>query len=353
MRDKNGTLTFRPPATAHQLGPLAHFDNARRELELARTVDEVKQVRDKSEAMRLYCKQARHSLEMQNQCAEIKLRAERRAGEMLSETEKNPGGQVEHESYPSHDGRGRIPKLSELGITPNQSSRWQKISEIPEDSFEDYIQTTKSKEAELTSSGALLLARDIDRQKKIRKIEENIEKSPRLPEQRYEVIVVDPPWEYRLRHDQGDRRNTILYPTMANEEIGDIPIQQLATADSILWLWSTNSHLPDALEIAKGWGFEYKVLLTWVKNRIGTGYWLRGRTEHAIMAVKGHPLTKLTNQSTVLHAPIRAHSQKPHEFYRLVETLCAGRKIELFARENRDGWDTWLTQANISQSAGI
>src|SRR5208283_1524847 len=350
MRDETGILKFRPPAPVHQ-PPLVHFENARRELEIARTLDEVKQVRDKAEAMRLYCKQARHSLEMQNQCAEIKLRAERRAGEMLSETEKNPGGQVEHESYPSHDDRGKIPKLSELGITWSQSSRWQKIGEIPEDSFEDYIQTTKSKESELTSSGALLLAREIERQKKIQDIEENIEKSPSLPEQRYEVLVVDPPWEYRLRHDQGDRRNAILYPTMPTEEIKAIPIQQLSAKDSILWLWSTNSHLPDALQIAKEWGFEYKVLLTWVKNRIGTGYWLRGRTEHCIMAIKGHPIVNLRNQSTVLHAPIRAHSQKPDEFYRLVETLCPGRKIELFARENRDGWDTWLTPANISQSA--
>jgi N6-adenosine-specific RNA methylase IME4 len=317
------------------------------------TVDEVKTIRDKAEAMRLYCKQARHSLEMQNQCAEIKLRAERRAGEMLTETEKNPGGQVEHESYPSHESRGRIPKLSELGITWNQSSQWQKIGEIPEESFEDYIQTTKSRKGELTSAGALLLAREIERQRRIHDIEEQIEKSPPLPEQRYEVLVVDPPWEYRLRHDQGDRRNTILYPTMNIEEIKAIPIQQLAEETSILWLWTTNAHLPDALEIAKGWGFEYKVLLTWVKNRIGTGYWLRGRTEHCIMAVKGHPVINLTNQSTVLVAPIRAHSQKPDEFYRLVETLCTGRKIELFARESRDGWDTWLTSVNVSQSVGL
>jgi len=112
-------------------------------------------------------------------------------------------------------------------------------------------------------------------------------------------------------------------------------------------------HLPDALEIVACWGFEYKVLLTWVKNRIGTGYWLRGRTEHAIMAVKGHPVINLTNQSTVIHAPVREHSQKPDEFYRLVETLCPGRKIELFARESRDGWDTWLTSANISRTVGL
>jgi len=280
---------------------------------------------------------------------EIKIRAERRAGELLSEMDKHKGGRPKKHS---HDDNG-FPRLRDLGIDGNKSSRWQKISEIPEDFFEDYIQTTKSRQAELTSSGALLLTREIERQRKIQDIEEQIEKSPRLPEQRYDVIVVDPAWEYRLKHDQGDRRNAILYPTMTTEEIKAIPIQQLATADSILWLWTTNSHLPDALEIVKGWGFEYKVLLTWVKNRIGTGYWLRGRTEHCIMAVRGHPITKLTNQSTVLHAPVRAHSQKPDEFYRLVETLCPGRKIELFARENRDGWDTWLTSVNISKTVGM
>ena len=61
----NGTLKFRPPVPVRQPGPMIHFDNARREIELARTVDEVKTIRDKAEAMRLYCKQARHSLEMQ------------------------------------------------------------------------------------------------------------------------------------------------------------------------------------------------------------------------------------------------------------------------------------------------
>jgi len=351
MSDEKDAREFRPPTPVHKPGPMTHFENARRELEMARTVDEVKQIRDRAEAMRLYCKQARVSLEMQNSCAEIKLRAERRAGEMLSETTKNPGGQAEHGSYSSHDGRGRIPALSDLGITPNQSSRWRKISEIPEDSFEEFIETTKSKETELTSAGALLLAREIQRQRVIADLEKNIQETPSIPHQTYEVIVIDPPWSYYLRHDQAGRRNTTPYPSMSLDEIKAIPVQELSASDSILWLWTTNSHLPDALEIAKGWGFEYKVLLTWVKNRIGTGYWLRGRTEHCILAVKGHPVISLTNQSTVIHAPVREHSQKPDEFYRLVETLCPGRKIELFARENRDGWDTLLS--SDTQSARL
>lgn len=139
---------------------------------------------------------------------------------------------------------------------------------------------------------------------------------------------------------------------MSLDEITEIPVLELTAEDAILWLWTTNTHLPDAVEIVKAWGFQYKTLLTWVKNKMGTGHWLRGRTEHCIMAVKGHPVVRLANQSTVIHAPVRLHSQKPDEFYRLVETLCSGKKIELFARENRDGWDTWLTAPSAPQSVG-
>jgi N6-adenosine-specific RNA methylase IME4 len=348
MSDEIGTAKSPSPVPVHQ-PPLVHFENARRELALASTIDEVKDIRDRAEALRVYCKQAGESLEMQNLCAEIKIRAERRAGEILSEMDKHKGGRPKNHS---HDDNG-FPRLRDLGIDGNKSSRWQMISEIPEDSFEDYIKTTKSKEAELTSSGALLLAREIQRQRVIVDLEKNIQKAPSIPDQKYEIIAIDPPWAYHLRHDQVGRRNTTPYPTMSLNEIKDIPVHDLSAADSILWLWTTNAHLPDALEIAKGWGFEYKVLLTWVKNRIGTGYWLRGRTEHCIMAVKGRPVIQLTNQSTVIHAPVRDHSQKPDEFYRLVETLCPGRKIELFARETRDGWDTWLSQAGISQTIGL
>ena len=293
----NGTLKIRPPVPVHQPGPLIHFENARRELELARTVDEVKQIRDKAEAMRLYCKQALHSLEMQNQCAEIKLRAERKAGDMLRDTEKHPPGPIPIKDR-CHDATDLPPRLEDLGISKSQSSRWQKISEIPEESFEEFIETTKSKEAELTSHGALLLAREIQRQRVIADLERTIEKTPSIPHQKYDVIVIDPAWRYELRQGQTGRRNTTPYPTMSLEEIKGLPVQDLSAADSILWLWTTNSHLPDAFEIVREWGFQYKVLLTWVKNRLGTGHWLRGRTEHCLMAVKGHPVVNLTNQST-------------------------------------------------------
>jgi len=197
------------------------------------------------------------------------------------------------------------------------------------------------------------LAREIQRQKLINELEEEIAKAAPMPEGHFHVIVVDPPWHYRFRPGQASKENVTPYPTMSLDEIKEIPVKELAADNSILWLWSTNAHLPDAFEVVEEWGFEYKTLLTWIKPRIGTGDWLRGRTQQCLMAVKGHPVVKLTNQSTALHAPLRDHSQKPDEFYRLVETLCPGRKIELFARESRDGWDTWMASVKISQTVGL
>lgn len=101
---------------------------------------------------------------MQNRCAEIKIRAERKAGEMLAETEKNPGGQPEHKSYLSHDVTGRSPKLSELGVSRKESSRWQSIASIPEEQFERHVEQTKQAKQELTSAGALRLARTLKQQ---------------------------------------------------------------------------------------------------------------------------------------------------------------------------------------------
>lgn len=97
--------------------------------------------------------------------------------------------------------------------------------------------------------------------------------------------------------------------------------------------------MPDAFPLLKGWGFELKNIVTWVKDHMGIGRWLRSQSEFCIMAVKGKPAVKLTNQTTVIHGERREHSRKPDEFYKLVETLCIGRRLDYFSREKRPGWE--------------
>ncbi len=150
----------------HEEGSLlTFFDRARREIELASSVVEVKKIRDQAEVLRQYARQQKLSLEMQNNCAEIKIRCERRGGEILVGMDKNHGGQAEHKSYVSQQGTGTNPKLSDLGISRNQSSRWQAIASIPHQQFEERMDSLKSNGKELTSSEMLSYAGYLQRER--------------------------------------------------------------------------------------------------------------------------------------------------------------------------------------------
>ena len=164
---------------------------------------------------------------------------------------------------------------------------------------------------------------------------------PPLPKGPFRVIVADPPWGFELRKEDPSHRGTTPYPPMSIDEIKALDVASIAHADCVLWLWTTNTHLREAFDVLDAWGFQYKTLLTWAKDKFGTGNWLRGQTEHCLMAVRGKPVVTLTNQSTVLRGPLRDHSQKPDEFYALVESLCPAPEngyVELFQRTGRPGW---------------
>jgi N6-adenosine-specific RNA methylase IME4 len=104
---------------------------------------------------------------------------------------------------------------------------------------------------------------------------------------------------------------------------------------------TTNHHMREAFGVLDAWGFEQKTILTWAKDKMGMGDWLRGKTEHCLLAVRGKPVVELKNQTTLLHGAVREHSQKPVEFYDYVEELCpAPRYGYLFSRyQHNESWD--------------
>lgn len=175
----------------------------------------------------------------------------------------------------------------------------------------------------------------------------------------YSCIVCDPPWWYNLRKNDVTHRNRITYESMTLEEIAALPIKDICDpAGTVLFLWTTNNHLPSAFKCLEAWDFELKTVLTWVKVtksgsvHIGTGHWLRSATEHCLIATRGKVPAfagrGMTNQSTVLQARRRQHSRKPDEFYTLVDELCPRdrfTKLDIFSRQTREGWDTWGDQA--------
>jgi len=190
-----------------------------------------------------------------------------------------------------------------------------------------------------------------DRLEKIQKQREELEKEVlEKPTGLFDVIVVDPPWRYdgdKYKGQDNDLpaysaegfRGSAPYITMSLNEIKNIklPVKE----DCVLWLWTTNLFLPDCYELLKEWGFQLKSMLTWDKEHFGTGRWLRSQTEHCILAVKGKPFFNNKKWSTLIREKRTTHSTKPEIFYTMVDEICAGRKLDYFARKKKEGWDVY------------
>jgi N6-adenosine-specific RNA methylase IME4 len=169
----------------------------------------------------------------------------------------------------------------------------------------------------------------------------------------YRVIVADVPWPYERRDEDPSHRGRRPYVTMSIADICAVKVSDIAYADSILWFWVTNHHMREAFQVLDAWGFEQKTMLTWAKDKMGMGDLLRGQTEHCLFATRGKPVVTLTNQTTLLHAPVRGHSEKPREFYDLVESLCpAPRYADLFSRyRHNEKWDCHGDEAPGTEGA--
>lgn len=322
---------------------LQFTNKARIALSEAKRIDEVKDIRDKAEAIRLYAKQAGLGIEMQNDAADIKLRAERRAGELLSEMKVNGERQREVRPKAYHDDTLSPPKLEDLGVTALQSSRWQQIAAIPDEVFETHIQEAKEDKRELTTAGIVRAARAIQN--------ENAKKtSPALPTSKYRVIYADPPWKYgnTMPNSFGDQADH--YALLSVPEICEIPVVDLAEDNAVLFLWVTSPILEESFEVIHSWGFQYKALFIWDKQNHVMGHYNSVRHEMLLVCTRGScqpDVHKLFD--SVVSEPRTEHSRKPETFRTIIDTLYPhGKRIELFARGEYEGWDVYGNETKSS-----
>lgn len=159
-----------------------------------------------------------------------------------------------------------------------------------------------------------------------------------LPKGPFDVLAIDPPWDFD--GNKGTRTIELPYPGMSFEKICKIDIPSICAKRCVVFLWTVNGYLMKMPQVLEAWGLEYRTCLTWDKGKIGVGKWLRGQTEHCLIATRGKPVTPtLSAQSTILRAKGGEHSAKPDAFYKMVEELYPGStKAEIFSRTSRKGW---------------
>jgi hypothetical protein len=247
---------------AERRGVLMPIEAARRMLAECRSVDPAKQIRDQAEAVRAYLRQQRASSEAQNDAAEIKLRAERRLGELLEpDKEKRGGAKSQRASLPEASaGRSRPGGRTSLAY-PGTSSRVH----------------SPRPARRAGRSRALACAASTSRRSSARRASRSSPESPRATSrcrsgetaERYPVIYADPPWEYDRGSTTPNRQIENQYPTMSLDQVCALPVPKLATDNAILFMWATNPLLPEALQVLKAWGFTYKSNFSWDKERTG------------------------------------------------------------------------------------
>jgi N6-adenosine-specific RNA methylase IME4 len=177
---------------------------------------------------------------------------------------------------------------------------------------------------------------------------------------KYGTILVDPPWQFQNRTGKiaPEHRRLSRYGTLTLREIAALPVLQAAGDVCHLYLWVPNALLPDGLAVMQAWGFTYKSNLVWHKIRKdggsdgrGVGFYFRNVTELILFGVRGKNARTLSpgrTQVNYLSSRKREHSRKPDEQYSIIEACSAGPYLELFARGERAGWDSWGDQADKS-----
>ena len=302
---------------------LPKYAAARKALAEASRVDEVKSIRDKAVAMQVYAKQAK-DMDLIDHATDIRLRAERRAGDLLrkaaEQKQRVKGG--DPKSRPAI-----LAKLSDIGVTLTQSSRWQRLAVMSEPEFEEKVEKAKKKQRSAIDGTAKI------ERTEMRAADEARVRALAPRPGRFRTLIVDPPWDYEWLSLAG--RAKPGYATMTHEQLLALDVGQWAEDDCHLYLWTTNNFMTRAVELMARWGFAHKTILTWIKPKFGLGSYFRNSTEHVLFGLRGELRTRSDSIATHFEAPVGEHSEKPEKFYEIVRAASYEPYGEAFQRADR------------------
>jgi len=312
---------------------LVIFSQASQMLAEADTIQKTKELKDLALTAADWAKRKGMGEEAIRYARSYALEAERKMGQLLKETERAVG--ADKAGRVSLDGSRLLPSnppptLSELGLSKKESSEAQKLAELPEEQFHEIKEAKKTKTQ---------VFREMKRAEVQHKVVE-------FPSGKYRVLYADPPWQYNDTCDDGAIQSGGArdhYRTMSISELCLLPVSDLADDNSVLFLWATSPMLPEALQVAKAWGFAYKASFIWDKVKHNMGHYNSVRHEFLLICTKGSCLPDSHELIDSVQSIERAeHSAKPEEFRTIIDKLYSnGKRIELFARRRVANWSAW------------
>jgi N6-adenosine-specific RNA methylase IME4 len=159
----------------------------------------------------------------------------------------------------------------------------------------------------------------------------------------YKTILADNPWKYKNKKTGGSHKSGACqkYPVLSVEDLIKLPVRSMADPRGcVLLLWGTVPLAFEAHVVMAAWGFTYKTRLSWHKlGRKGTGYWFAGCMEDVLFGIMGKVPAWRSMIDNLFDAPVQKHSRKPEKIFNIIEPYIKHPAIELFATEQREGWD--------------
>lgn len=180
-----------------------------------------------------------------------------------------------------------------------------------------------------------------------------------FPNKKYNIIYADPPWDFKNKKTGGSMVSGAAsqYKTMKVYDICRLPVDTIAADDCVLLIWWVATQPLEALKVMEAWGFKLKTMkgFEWVKRTknwkldFGMGFSTRAGSESCLIAHRGKPKRVSAGVRAVVEArhPTKPsgkilHSAKPSIFADEIVKLYGDiPRIELFARDKKDGWDSW------------
>jgi site-specific DNA-methyltransferase (adenine-specific) len=301
---------------------------------------------DVAEGVRKQKKEEAHML------AEALLDAEVRIGEILEKMPKSQGKRtdLQHSNSTVTMFETKEHAVKELGFDKMQVSRFQTLAQN-KDLVEQIKQDARDSDDLPTRTSVLQAVRIRDLENNREQVRQNLVGIDlTLTDKKYSLIYADPPWMYDGGKPLSDKYGDVQkhYPPMETLDICNLPVNLLANKDCVLFLWATAPKLPEALEVMKAWGFQYKTCIVWDKVKHNFGFYFSVR--HELLLIGGIGKSTPDNTSELHDSVIsiersKIHSEKPEYFRELLSKMYKGNKIELFARVKSQNWDVWGNQA--------